>query len=158
MTTRKQIEANRRNAQKSSGPKTLQGKSLSNMNAVKHGLRTEQVLIPGEGEREFADLRRRLFEDLQPMGGLEIELIDGLVVDFWRLRRLRMVETGLFVDSMDPSGAFDSSSLHAADGDSELPRDLGKAFSRCYALKAAVNCRAIPWAPTASRSAARKRS
>ena len=120
MASAKQLTANRRNAQKSSGPKTLRGKSLSKMNALKHGLRAEQVLIPGEDEREFADLRRRLFEDLQPNGALEVELFHGLVVDFWRWRRLRMVEAGLFVYRMDSRDAFDLSSLHAADGDSEL--------------------------------------
>ena len=77
MPSAKQLTANQRNAQKSSGPKTSRGKSLSKMNALKHGLRAEQVLVPGEDERESADLRRCLFEDLQPEGGLEVELFYG---------------------------------------------------------------------------------
>ena len=59
MTSQKQIEANRRNAQKSSGPKTIQGRSISRMNALKHGLLAEQVVVPGEDFEEFATLRQK---------------------------------------------------------------------------------------------------
>ncbi len=59
MTSQKQIEANRRNAQKSSGPKTAQGRSISRMNALKHGLLAEQVIVPGEDFEEFATLRQK---------------------------------------------------------------------------------------------------
>ena len=130
MTTQKQLEANRRNARKSSGPKTQPGKSLSKLNALKHGLRAEQVLVPGEDEREFADLRQGLLEDLRPEGALEIELFHGLVVDFWRLRRLRMVEVGVFVHRTGPRDTFNSSFPQVADGDSGLPGGLGRAFVR----------------------------
>jgi hypothetical protein len=133
MASAKQITANRRNARKSSGPKTSRGKSLSKMNALRHGLCAEQVLVPGEDEREFADLRRCLLEDLQPEGGLEVELFYGLVVDFWRLHRLRRVESGLFANGMDLSNASGSSQSCDAGHDSELQRELGQAFSNYYA-------------------------
>lgn len=104
MPSQKQLAANRQNARKSTGPHTAKGKNIAKFNAVRHGLRAEQVLIPGEDEREFVDLRRRMFEDLQPNGALEIELFDGIVVDFWRLRRLRMVRSRSFRPPHGPKG------------------------------------------------------
>ena len=53
MTTSKQIEANRRNAQHSTGPITLQGKDKSSQNAIKHGLFSNVPLITGEQEEEL---------------------------------------------------------------------------------------------------------
>ena len=58
MTSPKQIEANRRNAKKSSGPRTAGGKSIAKLNASKHGLLAEQVVIPGEDFEEFEALRQ----------------------------------------------------------------------------------------------------
>ena len=136
MASAKQLTANRQNAQKSSGPRTLRGKSLAKMNALKHGMRAAQILIPGEDEREFVDLRQRLFEDLQAEGALEIELFHGIVVDFWRLRRLRMVEAGLFIDNMDSSSVSDLPLSGDADDDAQLQKDLGGAFGCSYAHKA----------------------
>ena len=60
MASAKQLTANRHNAQKSSGPKTTQGRSISRMNALKHGLLAEQVVIPGEDFGEFDTLRQNL--------------------------------------------------------------------------------------------------
>src|SRR5450759_5377218 len=53
MATLKQFEANRRNSQKSTGPKTPDGKSAVSMNALRHGLRARSVLLPGEDRNEF---------------------------------------------------------------------------------------------------------
>ncbi len=54
MTTQMQIETNRRNSRRSTGPKTRTGKAASKMNAVKHGLLAEQVVVRGENPVEFA--------------------------------------------------------------------------------------------------------
>ena len=56
MATLKQFEANRRNAQKSTGPKTPEGKSAVSMNALRHGLRARSVVLPGEDRAEFNQL------------------------------------------------------------------------------------------------------
>ena len=53
MTTDKQIEANRRNAEKSTGPRSEEGKARSSMNAIKHGLRAEQPVILGENPADY---------------------------------------------------------------------------------------------------------
>ncbi len=66
MTSEKQVQANRRNALKSTGPKTQEGKDIVRHNAVKHGLLSQEVLLPDEDEAAFRELGERLREELQP--------------------------------------------------------------------------------------------
>src|SRR5256885_1560599 len=98
MASPKQIEANRRNAKKSTGPRTSAGKTKVAMNAVKHGLLAQQVVLPNEDEQEFAEFTIRLAHELQPVGELE-DLFAGMIAACaWRLRRLQRVEKGLFIE------------------------------------------------------------
>ena len=101
MTTQKQIKANQRNAQKSTGPKSLRGKAIARLNALRHGILAEQVVIPGEEDQDFFFLRQRFQDELAPDGVLERELVDQVVVTFWRLRRVRRVEAGIFVSGLE---------------------------------------------------------
>jgi hypothetical protein len=66
MTNLKQIEANRRNAQHSTGPTTLEGKDKSSQNAIKHGLFSNVPLIQGEHEEEFNVFSNELWNFLIP--------------------------------------------------------------------------------------------
>ena len=96
MTSEKQAQANRRNALKSTGPKTPEGKAAVRLNANKHGLRSQEVLLPGEDEETLKELDENLRAELQPLGELENLLVDGIIAAHWRLRRLRRVEAGIF--------------------------------------------------------------
>ena len=96
MASHKQIRANRRNAQRSTGPNTPEGKDAVRLNATKHGLRSQEVLLPGEDEEALKELDENLRAELQPVGELENLLVDGIVAAHWRLRRLRRVEAGIF--------------------------------------------------------------
>ncbi len=96
MTSEKQIRANRRNALKSTGPKTPEGKATVRLNARTHGLRSQEILFPGEDEDALKGLNENLRAELQPVGELENLLVDGIVAAHWRLRRLRRVEAGIF--------------------------------------------------------------
>jgi hypothetical protein len=96
MTSEKQIQANRRNAQRSTGPNTPEGKDAVRLNANKHGLRSQEVLLPGEDEEALKELDENLRAELQPVGEHENLLVDGIVAAHWRLRRLRRVEAGIF--------------------------------------------------------------
>jgi hypothetical protein len=96
MTSDKQADANRRNASKSTGPKTPEGKAVSRLNAVKHGLLSQELLLPGEDEAALQELSERLTSELQPEGEMEILLAEEIIAAHWRLRRLRRVETGVF--------------------------------------------------------------
>ncbi len=71
MTTRKQIEANRRNSRKSTGPKSQNSKAKSKLNAMKHGLLAQQVAVRGEDPVEFAGVLESLVGEFQPQGPLE---------------------------------------------------------------------------------------
>jgi hypothetical protein len=96
MTSEKKAEANRRNALKSTGPKTPEGKAAVRLNALRHGLRSEEILLPGEDEQALRELNERLRDELQPVGELENHLVDRIVSAYWRLRRLGRVEAGIF--------------------------------------------------------------
>ena len=62
MSSRKQRDANRRNALKSTGPKTAKGKAQAKMNALKHGLTAEEIVIPGEDGKKFDALLEMLVD------------------------------------------------------------------------------------------------
>src|SRR5215207_9117728 len=91
------LAANRANAQKSTGPKTREGRAASRMNALKHGLLSQEVLICSphryESEAELFALHDRFWDELQPMGPLELMLCDQIVTTHWRLRRVLAAES-----------------------------------------------------------------
>ncbi len=95
MTTQKQIETNRRNSRRSTGPKTRTGKAASKLNALKHGLLAQQVAVRGEDPVEFAGVLESLVDELQPQGPLEEQLVERVAACMWRLRRLYRVEAGI---------------------------------------------------------------
>jgi hypothetical protein len=96
MTSEKKAQANRRNALKSTGPKTPEGKAAVRLNALRHGLRSEEILLPGEDEEALRELGERLRDELQPAGELENLLVDRIIASYWRLLRLGRVEAGIF--------------------------------------------------------------
>lgn len=96
ITSEKKIEANRRNALKSTGPRTTEGKANVRLNALKHGLLSQEVLLPGEDGEALRELGESLRTELQPIGELENLLVDRIIAAFWRLQRLGRVEVGIF--------------------------------------------------------------
>lgn len=97
MATDAQIKANKANAQKSTGPKTPEGKATSSQNAIVHGLSAKRLLIEGEDAAEFESVREQIFSEFTPESALEIQLVEKLAADLWRLRRIPAVEA-LLVD------------------------------------------------------------
>jgi hypothetical protein len=96
VTSEKKTEANRQNALKSTGPRTPEGKDTVRLNAVKHGLLSKEVLLPGEDGEALRELGEGLRTELHPVGNLENLLVDRIIAAIWRLRRLGRVETGIF--------------------------------------------------------------
>jgi len=96
VTSDKKAEANRRNALKSTGPRTPEGKDAVRLNALRHGLRSEEILLPGEDEEALRELDEHLRNELQPVGELENLLVDRIIASYWRLRRAGRVEAGIF--------------------------------------------------------------
>jgi hypothetical protein len=82
------IEANRENAQLSTGPRTERGKQTVRWNALKHGIYSKSVLLPGEDPAEFAELEQVLRERFNPGAEYGNKLLDLLIAAEWRYRRL----------------------------------------------------------------------
>ena len=87
MATQAQIEANRENAQKSTGPRTAEGKAVSSKNAVKYGLFAKETVISGENQAEYDAFYDAALAELAPSGAMEAILAERIVSLSWRLRR-----------------------------------------------------------------------
>ena len=96
MTSFKQIEANRRNARKSTGPVTEAGKQRSRCNAVRHGLTAETVIGALEDAEDYKAFEATIIADYDAQSAVERELVLRLASLLWRLRRATTMETGLF--------------------------------------------------------------
>ncbi len=92
MVTDAQIQANRENAKKSTGPRTPEGKARVSKNALKHGLLAQDSVIPGEDPADF-DRHLTLYEDTyNPANCVERELVLQIADSAWRMRRLSRIE------------------------------------------------------------------
>ena len=96
MATQAQIEANRRNSQKSTGPRSAEGKAVSRFNALQSGIHAKSQVIPGENAGELEALAADYQEEFQPETPLERFLVDSLICADWQLRRLRRIEAQLW--------------------------------------------------------------
>src|SRR5262252_2640980 len=96
MTSFRQIEANRRNANKSTGPTTEEGKKRSRCNAVRHGLTAETVIGTLEDAEDYQAFEAAIIADYDAQSTVERELVLRLASLLWRLRRATSIETGLF--------------------------------------------------------------
>ena len=96
MASQGQVPANRRNAGKSTGPRTLQGKAVVAQNAIKHGLLARQNVMRGEDPQEFEHLRNRMLAELVPAGTTESMLAERMVSLSWRLKRAERLQNEVF--------------------------------------------------------------
>jgi hypothetical protein len=96
VATRKQIEANKRNAKHSTGPRTADGKTRVASNALKHGLSAKQIVVVDERAGDFQAFRLGLLNDLNPIGALEEVLSENIIAGQWRLRRVPVLEAAVF--------------------------------------------------------------
>jgi hypothetical protein len=96
MTSFRQIEANRRNALKSSGPTSPEGKQRSRCNAVRHGLTAETVIGALKDAEDYKAFEAAITADYDAQSAVERELVLRLASLLWRLRRATTMETGLF--------------------------------------------------------------
>lgn len=94
MATQKQIEVNRRNAQKSTGPGAEAGKESSRMNALEHGLASVWTVLPQE-DGAYHELRAALVECWQPADLAELCLVDQIAQNYWRIQRNRPPEVAM---------------------------------------------------------------
>ena len=96
MTSFRQIEANRRNARKSTGPITQERKQHSRCNGVRHGLTAETVIGALKDGEDYKAFEATIIADYDAQSTVERELVLRLASLLWRLRRATSIETGLF--------------------------------------------------------------
>jgi hypothetical protein len=99
MSTQQQLNANRRNAQGSTGPRTLEGKAVSSRNALTHGLAANRAVLPGENPQDFQVLLSNLVQEFRHATELQRSLVRQLADAEWRLRRVPDFEAGLLASA-----------------------------------------------------------
>jgi hypothetical protein len=145
MTSYRQIEANRRNALKSTGPKSEEGKQTSRCNALRHGLTAETVIGSLEDAEDYKAFEAAITADYDAVSAVERELVLRLASILWRLRRATTMETGLFEIQADHLHNYrenrqllsDSRDvihtlLRRADSDRNVKADNTVEFARCF--------------------------
>lgn len=134
--SKKQIEANRKNA-KFGGVKTEQGKAVSKFNAMKHGILSKEILIDGEDEMALVELGKKLRLQLVPEGELELILVDRIVSNVWRLRRLLRVEKSTMEWSRDDTlyDSLDFGNKTEGQKERKAERDMITSFAIPHILR-----------------------
>src|ERR1700724_2509339 len=87
---------NKANAQKSTGPRTAAGKQRSSLNALRHGLTGQTIVLPTEDHSAYQRHSQAFLDEYRPKGATEIQLVQSLLDTSWQLNRASAVETNLF--------------------------------------------------------------
>src|SRR5207237_7561707 len=96
MSSQQQIEANRLNAQKSTGPATPEGRAAVSLNGLKYGLYAETLILPGEDPAEFDALLDRLDAEHQPATPTEGAFVSQIAMATWRRARIHRTEVAYY--------------------------------------------------------------
>jgi hypothetical protein len=113
MATQAQLNANRANAQRSTGPKTDQGKTRASQNAFKTGLFAEAEITKNENPEELAQLTAEYYDHHQPATPEAREILDDIIMDAWRKRRLRRAEAQVWNEFSSPEAIHASTQQFA---------------------------------------------
>ena len=111
MTSFRQIEANRRNAIRSTGPRTEESKRQTRRNAVRHGLCAETVIEIVEDIEDYRAFEAAVIADYDAQTAVERELVLRLASLLWRLRRATAIETDLLRIQAEIARAAGSNAL-----------------------------------------------
>jgi hypothetical protein len=131
MASQAQITANRLNSQKSTGPRSEEGKCASRFNALKHAASAKSLVIPGEDESTFANLAASYHERFQPVGPEEALLVEKIVAADWTQRRMHRLEADVLNTLIARQGESEENPIGAAFiQDCEGPNALQKIFRR----------------------------
>jgi hypothetical protein len=142
MVSERRIEANRKNAQRSTGPRTQEGRARSSMNALRHGI-TGQVSITTVEDRAAHDkFFQEIIDRLRPEDPLELQFAALIAEDFWRLQRIRAVENdilalGNFSEAADID--VDHPEIHASLTRARTFLDQSKDFERLTLYEQRIN-------------------
>jgi len=135
MSTPSRMEANRANAQLSTGPKSSEGKQISSQNALKHGLTAQNPVLPTDDLDDYQRHVAGFFAEYHPQGATETHLVQSLADTSWRLNRVADLEAGLIHDAARYIEAFAKAlatlSLHS----SRLSRQFERTLSQLRQLQ-----------------------
>ena len=121
MASRRQVKANRRNAQRSTGPRTAEGQAAAAANALQHGLTARQLILYDEAEGDFAAVTARRHAAWAPEDAVEEQLVERMILCAWRLRRAARIEAD-FLNHWGTSTLWDGNRLCA--GFEEAPQPM----------------------------------
>ena len=150
MATLKQIEANRRNSLKSTGPKTPEGKAAVRLNPLRHGLYAKSVILPGESREKFEQVCDDLEKEWRPQTPTEQEYVEEMAACYWKKIRLQVAENSILTQD-----AYGKDQIRLADLVWKAQARLQRAFTRAQKelqqlQKERRRETAQPVAPTAS--------
>ena len=137
----RRIEANRRNAQLSTGPRTPEGKARAAQNRLTHALTSpNHNILPGEDPEAYNRLLSTLMEEHDPMGETETHQVELLAHNQWKLRRAARLENEAFEDSLSPeTGRFTLTDavMRAARYMASIRRSYSLALAELHRLQSA---------------------
>ena len=131
-TSLAQLAANQSNAQLSTGPKSEEGKKRASLNALRHGLAGNVVVMPYEDLNLYRNFSEKIHASLQPVGDLETHLAQSYADELWRYQRSTALEHNLFAVAAAESAsqiATDDPEIHTALAQALTFRENHKAFA-----------------------------
>ena len=133
----RRAEANRANSQRSTGPRTAAGKRRVALNALRHGLTSQAVVLPNEDPAAYHKHAQEFLNEYQPHDATERQLVQELIDTSWRLNRIPSIETELLANAAS-AGLIDA--VHALGllgiYSSRLSRQFHKALDQLIDLQA----------------------
>lgn len=138
MSSDRKIEANRANAQHSTGPQTEAGKAASSQNSRKHGLSSATLFIPEERAAEFQDLYTEYYNELRPIGVIQMDYFEQLIHARWNLHIARELHARALYDLNEPKIATATRYL------AQFERSFAKAHKALKEEQTDLALRAIP--------------
>jgi len=147
MISEKQREANQRNAQYSTGPRTAEGKAVVAANALRHGFRSQRIVIDGESTADYDAFRNDLVAQLAPVGVLETILTDRVAAGFWRLQRAGRMEAEMLelMQSSKCSGENDPAAADLRATAAQLKRLIESRMAADSGPRQPHPVRRLPW-------------
>lgn len=106
MATRRQVEANRKNSKISTGPKSIDGKTIASRNATSHGILSTRLFLADEDPESFKLLFEELTATFKPQGIMEMILVEKIAIAIWKQRRIIAAETASITLSRQESHIF----------------------------------------------------
>src|SRR3974390_2328433 len=132
--SQKQNEARRRNSQKSTGPRTSEGKARSAMNALKSGIDAKSAVLPGESLEKFQNVIDSWHDRFQPADPAERVLVDSLARAEWLKERYFQIQAGIMLQALEEHAKYINQHFPAAHVYRRREATLGRLRTKADAI------------------------